>query len=81
MSTSNVVIPSISLTKLFDASSRTASLVPSILQAANRLFVSEPVGNTFAIPSDILQTSTDTARPAPRRWDVITITSNYDISH
>ncbi|KAK0443836.1 hypothetical protein EV421DRAFT_1903426 [Armillaria borealis] len=69
MSTSDVVIPSTSLKKLFDVSSPTASLVPSILRAAKRPVVCGPAGNTFAILSNTLQTSTDTAPPAPRRCD------------
>ncbi|PBK64046.1 hypothetical protein ARMSODRAFT_1023463 [Armillaria solidipes] len=67
MSTSDVVIPSTFLKKLFDASSPTASLVSSILQAANHLLVCAPAGNTFAILNNILPTSMDTARPAPRQ--------------
>ncbi|KAK0443834.1 hypothetical protein EV421DRAFT_1903424 [Armillaria borealis] len=74
MSTYDVVMPSTSLKKLLDASSPTASLVSSIPQAANRLLVRGPVGNTFAILSNTLPTSTDTVPSAPKRCDT---TYNY----
>ncbi|PBK91054.1 hypothetical protein ARMGADRAFT_1082282 [Armillaria gallica] len=67
MSISNAAIPSTFLKKLFDASSPTANLVSSILRAANHLLVCALAGNTSAILSNTLPTSTDAALPAPRQ--------------
>ncbi|KAK0237515.1 hypothetical protein EDD85DRAFT_951697 [Armillaria nabsnona] len=47
MSISDVAIPSTSLKKLFNARSLNASLVSSILLAANPRFVCEPAGNSM----------------------------------
>ncbi|KAK0203363.1 hypothetical protein DFS33DRAFT_1383621 [Desarmillaria ectypa] len=67
MSTSDVVILSTSLKKLFDVRSLNASLVSSILRAASRRFVCVPAGNTFAIRNSIPPTSEGIAPPAPRK--------------
>ncbi|KAK0435608.1 hypothetical protein EV421DRAFT_2039044 [Armillaria borealis] len=58
MSTSDVAILSTSLKKLFDVKRLTASLVSSILRAANRRLVCAPAGNTFVIPNSISPIST-----------------------
>ncbi|KAK0237547.1 hypothetical protein EDD85DRAFT_951728 [Armillaria nabsnona] len=63
MSTSDVAILSTSLKKLFDVKRLTASLVSSILRAANRRFVCVPAGNTFVIPNSIPPISTGIVPP------------------
>ncbi|KAK0433308.1 hypothetical protein EV421DRAFT_1910157 [Armillaria borealis] len=47
----------------FDVRKLAASLVSSILRAANRQFVSVLAGNTFVIPSSIPPISTGTVPP------------------
>ncbi|KAK0443821.1 hypothetical protein EV421DRAFT_1903409 [Armillaria borealis] len=67
MSTADADIPSTSLKKLFNARSLNASLVYSILLAANRRFVGVPAGNTFAIRNSIPPISAAIAPSATRK--------------
>ncbi|KAK0237606.1 hypothetical protein EDD85DRAFT_951794 [Armillaria nabsnona] len=53
----------------FDVRTQTASLVSFILRAAHHQLVCRPVGNTIAIPSNILPTSMGIVPPVTRRCE------------